>query len=342
MIGWFFLSGKKIVRYLKYTTNDDLLPRLFEPGSVLKEDKVRLRQFVFTLFVVMYPFFLCVKVLAGSQAIVLPKKSISVSGLPNVGGSCYMNASLQCLFRIPEFACFIESAKKDKKESPLLWRCKQLVGIVADRREIEVVWAAATELFQCMNKQLFNKFDDQQEDAFDFFVRLIDRVQLFQHLFRFSINTTIYCTQCNNVLRSANQIMYDLPLNAFQPQIINNICCSYCCCFDAKAKKEVTLNSYPPYLLVDCEPMYGASKSIIADDFYSEQLSFFGYDLIGIVLHAGTKLTGHFIAYVKDVLSGQWYLCDDMYVLKQGNLTRKWFKQFLFVPRFFLYKKIQP
>ncbi|MCK5632343.1 ubiquitin carboxyl-terminal hydrolase [bacterium] len=271
---------------------------------------------------------------------------IPVGGLPNVGNSCYMNASLQCLFRIPEVAHLIKSTINDKQDVSFLCQCKEVVE-ATKRNDNEAVLIRITELFEQVNERLFNNQDKQQEDALDFLIRLIDDIPALQSLFCFSLNTTISCTQCSKVLRSANQIISDLPLDAFQPKTIDGIFCSHCSCSYVTAKKELKLNNYPPYLLVDCEQICGENSSALMSSSNSNQSNFSGYELIGIVLHEGTKQMGHFVAFVKEFSSGQWYLCDDAYVSKlscriaqkQASFALKHNQNFPFSPRFFLYAK---
>ncbi len=306
-------------------------------------------QLVLAVSILQYFFFSCTPTLGLAQKSEYTSQksfTIPVNGLPNIGNSCYMNSTLQCLFQIPEIARLIKATPEDTQKASFLCQCNAIVEAL-ERKDNEAVLIGVTELFEQVNEDLFNNLDNQQEDALDFLLRLIDSVPSLQSLFCFSLNTTICCTRCNKVLRSANQTMYDLPLGAFQPQTINGMSCSYCSCSNVEGNKELKLNNYPPYLLVDCEQICGENNTATMSSFNSNQSSFPGYELIGIVLHAGTKQIGHFIAYVKELSSGKWCLCDDMHVLKlsnriaqqQANLTPEKNHQIFFSPRLFLYAK---
>lgn len=324
---------------------------LVKVENLLKKDRMKSVQLVLAILILQGFFFSCTPAIGLSPESDYANQrsfSIPVSGLPNVGNSCYMNASLQCLFRIPEIARLIKSIPEDTQKASFLCQCNAIVA-AAGKRNDEAVLFGVTELFEQVNEGLFNNLDNQQEDALDFFIRLIDSTPSLKPLFQFSLNTTIRCTQCNKILRSANQTMLDLPLDAFQSKTIDGISCSHCSCANVKANKTLKLNNYPPYLLVDCDQICGENSSASMSSFNSNQSSFSGYELIGIVLHAGTKQAGHFIAYVKEFSSGQWSLCDDMHVSKLSNhiaqkqaaLSPEQNQHFLFSPRLFLYAKQQ-
>lgn len=257
---------------------------------------------------------------------------IPVCGLPNVGNSCYMNASLQCLFRIPEIACLVQTASSDDL---FLWQCKKIINAQEKTGAAEAIFINTAELFDQVNRQLFHSFDKQQEDALEFIVRFIESTPSFQPLFGISLNTTIYCTQCNKILRSANQTIYDLRLDALKPQIISGMLCPNCS--HTSARKELKLNNYPPYLLVDCKNNKYASTHI--EYFDLNDSSFPGYTLIGAVLHAGTEQCGHYIASVKELSTQQWYLCNDINVINIGHKPTQQNKHSIFLPRLLLYAK---
>ena len=259
-----------------------------------------------------------------------------ICGLPNIGNNCYLNASLQCLFQIPEVISSINLATKGEQGS--LFFCKKLIDVFKRYNEEEVL-AEIIELCEHTNTCFFNGSDEQQ-DAFEFFFKLIDSTPLLQTLFSFAFNTKIICTNCSAVLRSVNQTKYDLSPRIFQRCITNMDFCPNCLLSNIKVSKEIALNNFPPYLLIDCERICDGNVFVVMNKLNLIRLGDSHYKLIGAILHTGSSKEGHYIACVKEAATSQWYLCDDMNIYKLSDFCEAEYEQFaVFSPRFFLYAK---
>ena len=267
--------------------------------------------------------------------------SSPVFGLPNFGNSCYMNASLQCILQIPEVAQFIESRERINDNEPFYSLCRSVLN--ASKKNSGELTAKTLDLFRWTGSRFFSGSDEQQ-DALEFFVKLIDSMPLLRSLFSFSLNVKFTCAGCNAILESVNQRMYDIPLDIFPPDLVDDVLCPNCSLSSTKAYKSCKLNSYPPYLLFDCEKMCGISAFIIMNKLSKISIDKSNYELISVVLHAGSNKEGHYISCVKEFSTGEWYLCDDMKICKLSNLTKEEYDKYcMFSPRILLYtnKKLQ-
>lgn len=262
----------------------------------------------------------------------LPKNVITITGLPNVGDSCYLNASLQCLFQIPEIVRSIQTIE-EKKDCLFLQSCKHIINdLKTDQKNLV---SYLRDLSHAINISYFSNSPNQQQDAYEFLLRLIDTIPVFQSLFRFSWENKIVCEHCKHILKLARQSLNSLSLpilreetslqnlinNYFKRTFIGSMPCTNCLGSNAKIYKKVRVNSYPPYCLIKCGHVEMQNKSI---EFPITNLTFPEdnsptYFLIGVIFYTGNSQQGHYISCVKQGDTNEWYLCDDNKVL---NLTK--------------------
>jgi len=271
--------------------------------------------------------------------------NIPVRGLPNLGSSCYMNSVLQCLFQVPEFAQLVK--EKAIHDVPFLDECRNVLDAL-DKNDNEEVLAATTQLFEQISECLFDGSDEQQ-DALDLFVYIVSNIPELQPLFCLSLNTKISCAECNTILKSANQTIYDLPLDTFASQIVKGINCPECEISQTTACKKSKINNLPQYILVNCDQLYGQNGTNALKNLQDIQSKLSDYELVGTILYAGNKENGHYIAQIRENSTRDWHLCNDMHIVKFENLATK--KQenevsdknnlVAFLPRILFYSKKQ-
>jgi ubiquitin carboxyl-terminal hydrolase 5/13 len=206
------------------------------------------------------------------------------TGLKNLGNSCYMASSLQCLFDLPQFQ---DRYYLPKHELPLVQNPAQDLetqlrkladGLLAGRysypdpdiitSETSTTVAHQKGISPSMLKHLIGKGHPEfstmrQQDAFELLLHLFKLITRSQHIaplrdptkaFRFSMEQRLQCLGCKRVRYSVDEqdnITIPVPIEKLPPQSET----------PPKGSGERCINEYRPVTLKEC-----------LDDFTSEEI----------------------------------------------------------------------
>ncbi len=242
---------------------------------------------------------------------------------------------MQCLFQIPEFTELLEL---ENKKNSFFCHCKKIINYKEKdltKQILNLTHYTHTMFFK-------NDKSTDPQDALEFLIKLICGNPLLQSLFGIPLKVTISCTNCNTVLKSTSQTVFNLSLNDLKTSLVDKMKCPYCNQSNLQAHKKCTLKTPPPYLLIDCEKGNEHNTLNIINKFKSIENGPYKYQLIGIILHTGSYNYGHYISLVKEKLKNKWFLCNDLNVMSLENLNKHHFSYFqMFSPRVLVYIQTQ-
>ena len=124
-----------------------------------------------------------------------------MSGLQNIGNTCYFNSLIQALKCLDSFNKVIDTYSKTSELCKAISKCG---------KETNNVGSIYSELVKLVpNSQKFNI--GTQEDSNEVFTLLIDKLpQEAQNLFKIRYKTCIYCTHCKNLSQNSD-ILTNMP-----------------------------------------------------------------------------------------------------------------------------------
>lgn len=168
---------------------------------------------------------------------VMPKKKFDLSsfGLPNIGNSCYVNASVQSIMNIAPFMdriCAQEDIWKHCKKAKVLMHLKALTDLRKSRFNHWINPAVLMHSFKQIIASKASEFcGGKQKDAHEFLTVLIKRIQSLaptlqmsasslgmvyhcpvQDMMRFGINRTRTCKRCG-IGSSRREFMTNISLD---------------------------------------------------------------------------------------------------------------------------------
>lgn len=261
------------------------------------------------------------------------------AGLANLGNSCFLNATVQCLAHTPQAALSL-------LEFPLRHdNQKHSLAAVALRELISGILTTDDEAVAPF--QLLSRLSDlgpfsrsRQEDAHEFLRALLDavsdgflarqvgsrRLDPVSAVFGGELASVIGCPECGFKSKSIEQFN-DLSLEPkasikaalrafFTSEVLdadNTWKCGQCykC---VRATKALTLETPPEVLVIHLKRYESASmrskvqRHVAFDDTMKLQVA---YSLRAVLVHDGlTTRSGHYSAFVKDA-DGHWFACDD-------------------------------
>lgn len=94
-------------------------------------------------------------------------------GFPNIGDSCYMNATLQMLFRIPEIISLIDRAPKENNK---FLQELQALALCRTSPSWEMLVNLRTEIFNKAGNGVLTKGEFAKQDAHEFLVFILDEL----------------------------------------------------------------------------------------------------------------------------------------------------------------------
>jgi len=245
-------------------------------------------------------------------------------GLHNLGNTCYMNSSLQCLRCIRELNAYIN--KNERLIEDVAGNYFSFVkgiwnaGTAYDPRKIRVGVALAMEQFR----------NNCQHDAQEFLNGLLDTMHenlqvngssIVSDTFYGEYETVVTCEGCGNVSYTHEKFMFlTLPISEnddtldglFEKQSLAEYLCGenqYQCdnCRSLCNATKVTCVSKLPNTLIVHLKRFTKSRKI--NSFVNLPAEYGDHELVGVINHSGELDGGHYTANVK--IKNEWYVMND-------------------------------
>jgi ubiquitin C-terminal hydrolase len=247
-----------------------------------------------------------------------------ISGLENLGNTCYLNSVLQLLMQCSSFIDIFKEAEKmnPKGSSPII---QNFIDFILKYESKKIVSPVEIQKILNSSKNLFEPF--QQYDAHESLIQLLDILgEETEKMWKHNINKAFfqykYYTHFHSVSRSDDkkqivnsETILTLP---FTESLKNSIEL-----FEVKdkiekwesekykefvqAEKFNTIYYWPDYLFIQIN-RYDSNFHKIQDSMESP-LQFNDYTLRGAVIHHGHLRFGHYISIL--LINGEFFLCDD-------------------------------
>ncbi|AYV76266.1 MAG: ubiquitin carboxyl-terminal hydrolase 2 [Terrestrivirus sp.] len=259
-----------------------------------------------------------------------------IVGLKNLGNTCYMNASLQCLRNIKSFREHIFDENKNNLNGNNNKLIKSYYKFVHN------IWEPAmnkTVMSPADIKNEFGKYKRNfsgfgQQDAQEFIIYLLDAIHentknenkqsIISELFVGKYKSTVVCGNCEHSSITYEDFMFlSLPVtenlekslsmfSAHDDLDNNNKYKCEKCKHESIATKMMQIHKMPNVLIVYLK-RFNVHKKI--DNYMDAPLTYINnndgntYELTGIVNHFGTKHGGHYTAYIR--INDVWFDMND-------------------------------
>nr|KYP34246.1 Ubiquitin carboxyl-terminal hydrolase 26 [Cajanus cajan] len=257
----------------------------------------------------------------------------SPAGLTNLGATCYANSILQCLYMNKSFREGIFSLERDVlQHQPVL---DQLTRLFVQLHASKMAFVDSSPFVKTLELD-----NDVQQDSHEFLTLLMSLLEcclshsqiskartIVQDLFRGSVSHVTTCSQCGRDSEASYKLedFYGLELNIKGLKGLDESLDDYLAIEELHGDNQ--------YFCQACKTRVDATRSIklcTLPDVLNFQLKRYvflpqssqfelKYDLSAVLIHKGTAVnSGHYIAHIKDVNTGQWWEFDDEHVTNLG------------------------
>lgn len=273
--------------------------------------------------------------------------SASPVGLNNLGNTCFMNSSLQCLFSAQLHVEFTEI----HGNAPILKALLSTLSLMQAKAEKSL---SPSSLFSALSQKWKEYKKCYQQDSHEFIRRLLDvcrdeekRIKdhsVIDQFFGGVFVSILKCQECKHVSKTKDAFL-DLSISLSPKECKNveladllqcflneeflkdeeRISCEKCCKDTSKrveAIKRIEILEYPKILVLHLKRftptmsrrtlVYAKDSKIVSFDFRLDlEESKYCYELFALIEHQGSDAEyGHYISYTSDS-SSNWYHCSD-------------------------------
>ena len=268
---------------------------------------------------------------------------LTVKGFANLGNTCYMNATLQCILHIPQLMSVILG----NSTSDLLKELGKLKSLTRDVNKTVI----SPKTFRTILMKRCDQFsNNEQQDAHEFANFLVNelcsQVIHIKNLMQSSLQVSISCDEC--FLDSVNYVMsyiLPVPINNYPRQCLtdciqdmlvpeqltggnkwNCLVCSKLC----DATRTNYFEELPKILIIQLirftnnNGILGKNNSqvefpitnLAVPMFNNNSWSNANYTLKAVTNHFGTLRNGHYTSTVFNSADNTWFHCDDSKVAR--------------------------
>jgi len=234
-------------------------------------------------------------------------------GLRNQRGSCWVNATLQAIFRIPEIQQRLEQEEHDPKNA--VETC------------IQEIWSSSgdeglKQFYQCV-KTATMPAGDGIGDSHELLEFVCDKVPFLDKLFRFKVGNMLKCQNCDytDIRRDSmiefpivpshpKQSVSEAVTDATNPITINDWTCEKC--KGKGCKKRLLFGTFPQILTFHVTSLNTSVTYTSKFDINGHQ-----YFLFAIICFNG----GHWWTHGRDLPPGKpWFTFDDTHITNNGPM----------------------
>lgn len=241
-----------------------------------------------------------------------------MSGLPNLGNTCYINSILQCLRYQRHFVKLLKKYNSEKDSK-------------FHQHFIDLMFDGHTE--QSIKDFVFHLSKENQEfklfkqcDAHELFLFLIDHFYEYHDMhnpFKGTIESRIFCdcgyeslTKQDFISLSVNvKESIDDMLDDYQRVEEIDIKCKC----SKMLKKQMTITNRPSIMVVHLKRFSNSNRKIDTEILLDETRS---YKMTAICNHSGQTQGGHYTAAVLRGHGG-WWMCNDIHTQELAQLPEK-------------------
>jgi ubiquitin C-terminal hydrolase len=225
-----------------------------------------------------------------------------MSGLRNIGNTCFINAVVQCLNALPELNTWLDTYDKDnilvKEYNDLRILMKEEGGIIPNRF-----------IFVVFSNSPFKRYD--QHDASEFLLYMLDSFQC--PLFTGKQSSILGNTKMEEFF-----LCIDVPISG---NTLHDCIEAYLSVEEVewngnKVSKRYEILEYPSLLCINLKRFNNAGEK--NQTFIDIPLEYKDYELAAICNHYGNSQHGHYTAVVK---RGQWYEINDEHIKEVQPIT---------------------
>jgi len=252
-----------------------------------------------------------------------------ITGLQNMGNTCFINSSLQLLLNCP---LLVNQIIKSDNEN-----LKKYKQTFEDYFRNTTNTLGPYILYKRYQKLNSNYIGISQEDAHEYLTFIIDDIDELskdinvKNLFKISLISKVNCEECNNFSKVIiSEKMLSLSIDncenlddcfkkLYKKESLDNDNKWFCdkCNKKVYSYKEIYIDTISKYLII-CLNRFIFDKNNITKNnnniLFSKNI-FTNYELIGIIYHMGTINGGHYISSV--TRDGQkWFLIDDTNIIE--------------------------